>query len=1077
MEPMNQSSPQLRVYRASAGSGKTFTLAVEYIKILISNPASYRNILAVTFTNKATAEMKNRILSCLYGIKSGDSEYDGYLNSIIGGTDWSEELVRGRAGRALSYILHDYSRFRVETIDTFFQSVMRNLARELGIGAAVNVDLNSGAALDEAVDLFVENLRPGSRELSLLIKYIEERIRDDAGWDVTGIIKSFARNNIFNEDYAAKNDDLRRQLKDGGVDIIVEYKKKLWELIDLIKEQMDGFASEFASILESKGLDINDLCRKASGPAGYFKKIGQGEYSEDKVLNATARKAMSDPEAWTTKKSPSRDVIIEVAGERIIPLMERVEVVRSQNCKLLNSARLSLEHLNNIPLLGFIREELRLQNEEQNRFLLAETNALLHGLVKEHDPSFVYEKIGARINHIMIDEFQDTSRMQWENFRLLLEEGLGNGNDSLIVGDVKQSIYRWRGGDWNILNGLRKVGDVSITPMTLDHNFRSSENVVEFNNKFFSSVVRIIVDEPETDFEREFMSEVARVYNEDEIRQKAVRDKGCGMAEICMVDKDRTMDVIASKLCEFVEAGIPQSDIAILVRKNSDGSDIATYFEQNPVETSRGLVRIVSDEAFRLSSSVALCIMMDAARLLADPDDLLARARLAAGYARHVLMDDRDIDSVLMDGKVLPEAFEDSRDELCSLPPYELMTRLYEIFGLDVLEGKDGEGQSAYLCAFYDNLAEYLESNTGDLTALTDYWDEKLSGKTIPAGAVDGVRILSIHKSKGLEFPTVIVPFADWSKEVESPTLAGTMWISPSAQMVEPFNMLKLVPISYKKAAADSVYMNEYFTEKLQLTVDNLNLLYVAFTRAGNNLVVITDDNDRRMSSKVTDWLKRGAESLVDDVLMEKVEDADSGITTYRYGKLFVSRRKDADGGRRRLCVSAVPVRHNVEFRQSNKSADFMAGGDGEPNEFVARGQILHKVLSWVGSAADVPRAMTRLEMEGVVESRDEMEDIRQTVVKAVESPEARNWFDGSMDVYNERSIIMKRHDGTIVEKRPDRVMVNEGKAVVVDYKFGIPMASHRPQVQEYINLLSDMGYRDVEGYLWYVDKNKVEKI
>lgn len=1067
---------QLRVYRASAGSGKTFTLAVEYIRILIADPSSYRNILAVTFTNKATAEMKTRILSCLYGLKSNDRGYDGYLENILKGSDWTEELVRRRAGMALSNILHDYSRFRVETIDTFFQSVMRNLARELGIGVSVNVDLNSGAALDEAVDSFVEGLRQGSYQLSLLISYIEERIKDDAGWDVTGIIKKFARNNIFNEDYAAKNDDLMRQLKDEGVDCIVKYKRELWELIDSIKEQMNGFAEKFAIILERNGLDINDLCRKASGPAGYFKKIGQGEYSDAKVLNATARKAMSDPEAWTTKNSKKRNKIIELAGESIIPLMKSVEEVRSTNCKLLNSARLSLEHLNNIPLLGFIREELRRQNEEQNRFLLAETNALLHGLVKEHDPSFVYEKIGARINHIMIDEFQDTSRMQWENFRLLLEEGLGNGNDSLIVGDVKQSIYRWRGGDWNILNGLRKVGDVSITPMTLDHNFRSSENVVEFNNKIFSSIVRIIVDDPESDSEKEFMREVARVYNEDEIRQKAVRDKGCGMAEICMVDKDRTMEIIASKLCEFVEAGIPQSDIAILVRKNNDGSDIATYFEQNPVETSRGVVKIVSDEAFRLSSSVALCIMMDAARFLADPDDLVVRARLSAGYARHVLKDERDINSVLMAESVLPKDFENFRNELCSLPPYELMTRLYEIFGLGVFETREGEGQSAYLCAFYDNLAEYLENNTGDLTSLTDYWDEKLSGKSIPAGAVDGVRILSIHKSKGLEFPTVIVPFADWSKEVESPALAGTMWISPSKEIISPFNKLNLVPISYKKAAAESFYMNEYFTEKLQLTVDNLNLLYVAFTRAGNNLVVITDENDRRMSSKVTDWLKRAAESLVGESFMEKAEE-DSGVTCYRYGELFVKGEEENVSSVKRYCVNVLPVHHNVEFRQSNKSADFMAGGDGEPTEFIARGQILHKVLSWVNTADDIPRAMTRLEMEGVVESSEEMDEIRQTVVKAVESPAARKWFDGSMHVYNERSIIMRKHDGTVEEKRPDRVMISGERAVVVDYKFGIPMSSHRPQVQEYINLLSDMGYRDVEGYLWYVDKNKVEKI
>ena len=445
---------ELLVYKASAGSGKTFTLAVEYIKLLILNPRAYRQILAVTFTNKATAEMKERILTQLYGIWKADPASDAYLKRIkedLNSSSLSDKELRQRAGMALQYMLHDYSRFRVETIDSFFQSVMRNLARELELSPNLNIELNNADVLSDAVDSMIEKLTPSSPVLAWLLDYINERIADDKRWNVSNEVKSFGRN-IFDESYIERGEGLRLKLR--SPETIKLYRDVLREMETDALEQMKGFYDQFEGELDGHALVPEDLKGGARGIGSYFRKLRDGRLTDKDVLNATLQNSLADAKNWTTKTSSRKDEIIRLAETSLIPLLQDAERLRPQKSRTINSCRLSLQHLNKLQLLNHIDEEVRTLNREHNRFLLSDTNALLHKLVHEGDSSFVFEKIGANIRNVMIDEFQDTSRMQWDNFRLLLLEGLSQGADSLIVGDVKQSIYRWRNGDWGILNSL-----------------------------------------------------------------------------------------------------------------------------------------------------------------------------------------------------------------------------------------------------------------------------------------------------------------------------------------------------------------------------------------------------------------------------------------------------------------------------------------------------------------------------------------------------------------------------------------------------------------------------------------------
>ena len=480
--------PQLLVYKASAGSGKTFTLAVHYIKQLVEDPTAYRRILAVTFTNKATAEMKTRILEQLYGLGYNLPTSESYLNELKKASTLSETEIRQAARQALHNIIHDYNRFRIETIDSFFQTVLRNLARELELGANMTVELNNIDVLSDAVDAMIEKLDRLSPVLSWLLEYIDQRISDDKRWDISSEIKGFGRN-ILDEGYIEKGEGLRKKLADPT--FIPAYRKKLETLRKDVLEQMKSFSQQFFGTLELNRLSPTDLKNGIRGISSYFDKLSKGKLSND-VRNITVENSLASAENWATKTSPKRTQILALATQELIPLLNTAEEFRTKNNLIANSCDLSLRYLNNLRLLAHIDKELRLQNQQHNRFLLSDTNALLHSLINEGDAAFVYEKIGTCIDTVMIDEFQDTSRMQWENFHLLLEESLAQREGSLIVGDIKQSIYRWRNGDWKILAGLNADPALRIRELTLQTNWRSEARIVRFNNALFTSACQAL---------------------------------------------------------------------------------------------------------------------------------------------------------------------------------------------------------------------------------------------------------------------------------------------------------------------------------------------------------------------------------------------------------------------------------------------------------------------------------------------------------------------------------------------------------------------------------------------------------
>lgn len=1096
------SGKALTVYKASAGSGKTFTLAMEYIKLLIDNPMRYRNILAVTFTNKATEEMKTRILSRLYGLSHRQSSSEDYMKRITADLGVSPETVSKRAALALKYILHDYGYFRVETIDSFFQSVMRNLARELDLATNMRIGLNDKQVKDLAVDNIIEELDKSSKMMRRIKEFIISNIAEDKKWNVIDDIKKFGEQ-IFNDRYAEHSEAISSKAEDD--DFFNDYTSRIKEIRDHAGESLPQWGDRFFEELEAAGLQIADLKggNGTSGISAYFRKLQTGKFDFER--GKTIVNHLESTDHWVTKDNKNRAFIIATVESRLMPLLEQTERERCKQRKLLHSARVTLTHLNELRLLNSIERKMREINEETNTFMLRDTPYMLHELIETSDAPFIFEKIGSNIDYIMIDEFQDTSKVQWKNFKVLLNETMSRETGgNLIVGDVKQSIYRWRSGDWRLLNNITSQFDNAVEMVsikTLDTNYRSERNIIDFNNAFFRAAAGISFDK-ESEISPENAEQITLAYAD--VEQKTAGDKPAnGLVRVKILHGKNTDDdmfrEIVEPIDELINAGISQNDIAILVRTNDNITGIAEFFMRERPEIS-----LVSDMAYRLDKSLAVLTIVKAMYVLLHPDETLGRAELSKCYRRVLGEDCLTMDA---DRLPLPDEFVRCQEQLLDMPLSDLVERLFRIFGLSVLNS-----QSAYICAFNDCVTSFLQNYVPDISLFLDRWESEYCSHTIPADNIDGIRITSIHKSKGLEFDNVIVPYCDWTLEK---TRGNTLWCEADC---EPFNELPLVPLAYNNGLADTTYHDDYVEEHTQNSVDQLNMLYVAFTRAKKNLFIVgRNRNSSQISRLIEDTLAKLADVMpgVDyhaapipekgkGKTKEKKPAADTEPkepTTFCFGHLALPKgqaviEKDdtahAQTDRSEDSVNVYtapwePLKVDIEsydnlvsVRQGNESELFLSDNDGsdKQEQYLDRGKIVHYVLSKIHTSEDIPSVLKAYKDEGLpysdVITADEIEHL---LLRGMADERVNDWFSPRYRLFNECDIMYSDSDGNICKRRPDRVLTDGKRFIVVDYKTGAKRTTYRHQVSLYIDLLHSMGHTDVTGYLWYIDLNEIEEI
>ena len=1057
----------LTVYKASAGSGKTFTLATEYMKLVIANPEAYRSILAVTFTNKATEEMKLRIISQLYGLSKLLPESETYLKVIQDSLGMDREQIAKRAHEALYNLLHHYSYFRVETIDSFFQRVMRNLAKELELSANLKLELNDREIERQAVDELIEGLSIGDKLLTWILDYIKGNIGEDKNWNVIGKIKRFGEN-LSKDFYKANEKQLRQKLEEEG--FFERYSRQLEEVKRQAMEQVEQIAATFFDALDENGLTMDDFSRKKQGPWGYFEKLRTGACYEEYGVNSYQASAVDSVDAWFTKaKATPQNPAYHVVEEMLRPLLEFAVEKMPQLLRVYRSVQVTKSNLSQLRLLGSIDQKIKEMNQDANRFLLSDTQPLLHALMESGagDSSFIFEKIGTQLEHIMIDEFQDTSVTQWKNFKVLLDETMSHKeSNNLIVGDVKQSIYRWRAGDWRLLNDIEREfprPSDQLRLRSLATNYRSDRNVIEFNNQFFVYAAdKEYQAQKETD---ESGAETLRQAYADVIQQVPESKPKQGYVRIKLLPKEEYHEAMLALTAETVDElicqGANERDIAILIRSNEIIRDVANYFLAN-----RPQYKLVSDEAFRLDASTAVNTLVMALRLLCHQDDIV-EATLSGYYHRLIMREETE------ESLPLPLEYTDHKEELMSMPLYDLVERLATIFRVHEL--KD---QSAYVCAFYDQLDNYMEDGTGTVEDFLDAWDNNLHGKTIQSDDVAGIRLMTIHKSKGLEFAHVIMPFCDWPI-----TKSHVIWCTPQAS---PFNELPLVPVDCSKSRLqDTIYEKDYHYERLQETVDNLNLLYVAFTRARQNLFVYGKRDVSNIRSRlIQDCLPDVARTLEGCKLSGMDEEKTEPIVM-EYGELDINRQRKTEKESdnvflkpvNRLTIHPDTYPLKARFRQSNKSRDFIKGDDEQSTrgEYIQLGVILHQVFSTIQTADDVESALSQLRIDGVLNAAPDEEKLREMLQRRLQTPKVKEWFSGQWEVYNERDILtVDEQSGEVKTYRPDRVMANGTEMIVVDFKFAAQRPEHVNQVKGYMELLRQMSHLTVKGYLWYVYPNKI---
>lgn len=1099
----------LRVYKASAGSGKTFRLAVEYISLLALDPMAYRHILAVTFTNKATAEMKQRIVGTLYGLAHGLREAEPYVDAVLENIRKSAHAVpdvatlRQRAGEALGNILHDYDRFHVETIDAFFQRIVRDLAGELELPMDMKVELDEGKVLSEAVETMLEEMKEGSTEWRTIVDMVEERMNSQRSWRVEDVVAEFGRN-IFKECFMLHSEAERVKMVD--VDALRQYKEMVERLAEERREALAVAARTLMDAYEECGLADNGGTKQIFT---FLTKVVDNKVREDKrggTFSTSIYKYVEDVETWFKKGAKGRALLQEHVERVLMPMLAELWRLHEVYVLHMRTAHAIRTHLYSLMLLGRIATTVREQNEHKHRFMLAETADLLRRMIDGQDIPFIYEKWGAVMEHVMIDEFQDTSALQWDNFKPLVLNAVAAGGTCLIVGDVKQSIYRFRNSDWKILNQLGDDPDLrrSMECIPAEWNFRSSEQVVRFNNEFFANVTSVLQSQ---------CPAIVTAYGD--VEQRVKRGLGQGFVRVEDIDyhgvgndeeeaweyavspdyAEATLQRLGESVKDLLNAGVRADDMAILVRYNKHVTPICEYFRTH---SDLADIKVVSDEAFKLEASEAVTLIVCALRVMAMPTEKLYLATLAYRYQRMCgTSEDGLLPAIIEDTEAfLPQGFKaGERAKIAVKPLVEMIEEIYQVLDLNRMEGQD-----AYLFYFFDVVGKFCEDNTPLLDTFIKAWDEELSQKTIPAGTVDGVRIMTLHKSKGLEFHSVLIPFCSWEC---TPRSGEILWCEPRKA---PYDAMPLLPVTVSHAK-DSIFDADLEDENLRTLVDNVNLLYVAFTRARNNLVVLTGNELKKRDKHGADS-PCTAQTLLEQAMPQWMDTSDQNecVVRHEHGSVVPSEKEttedDVPATERQernpmdetatpTPVSATFVSHplKAEFRQSSEAELFLAEDSPDHTlqqrarrlRLVGMGNLYHQVLQRIHNGDDVPRAIRQLLAQGCFSSTDEAREIETHITKALGSiadtyPE---WFSPEWQVMAERSILADDGQGTFSVYRPDRVVVQGDKAIVIDYKTSESVGaqaspSHIRQVERYKQQLSQLGYKHVQGYLWYLLKEQV---
>ncbi len=1071
----------LNIYRASAGSGKTFQLTKDYIFLLFNalgnNPRPHRRILAVTFTNKATDEMKSRILKELHALSSGSKSE--YRDDLIKKFKLTENEVNQRAGKILIQILHDYSSFSISTIDKFFQQVVRSFAREIGINGGYNIELDQVLTLQQALDNMYRELSEKENEQLLIwmTDFLQEQIEDGKTWRVDKDIMKFGKQ-IFEENYQHKVLEIKEKLQDKR--FLAQYRKKLRQIKTDFEKEINSEVEKIYRILKENDLTGEEF--KGNYLLGGLKKIYSDKiydlsksitnYSED-VSNCIAN----------PKKNPYTAQITNAYFSGVQEGLNRIIFLITDSIIPYNTANIILQNISTLGILSDLADQVNKLTAEQNIMLLSDTNMLLNKIIDDSETPFVYERTGMNIDHYMIDEFQDTSVLQWKNFKPLIANSLATNNKNMVVGDVKQSIYRWRNSDWKLLD--RQVNEDfssgQIIQKTLGTNWRSDRNIIQFNNSFFRIASQILQEKLNTNLGtatdnypelKHFNEIISHAYSD--IEQNVSKNASEGFVKIEFIEKksqktDRTqlvLEKIPALLEGLVDRGYKPNDIAFIVRFNNEATELINFllaYKKSPEARPGFSYEVVGSEGIMLTASSSVNFIIAVLKLIFNPKDDVSRTIMQYEYqiGKMKKTEDEAVRSCFSEeGKNSAQSAlftEDENkciDEISRMALFEATEKLISTFGIE-----KWHDETVFLQAFQDEVFKFVNNSNADLNSFLNWWDENGEKLNIDAPENENAfRVITIHKAKGLDFKTVIIPFCNWELDSSRKPL---LWCETT---IEPFNELPLMPAQYSSKLVNTIFQKEYFEEQMHQYVDNLNLAYVAFTRARNDMIIFADDPSDKIS-KMPDLLFK---SLSENSELNEFWNEDRTVLEIGSPTEAVYKQKKVESTTKKL--SGYPITDSSErLKIRHTSKDYWKEAPISENR-VNYGTIMHEILQKTFRRGDEQKAIAEQISSGRITDA-ELTIIHEELNRFWSLPEANEWFSADAEVLNECAILLPSGE----MYRPDRVLLKDNAATVVDYKFGEEEHGyHKRQIQRYADFLHEMGYKEVKGLLYYVSLGKI---
>lgn len=1146
----------LRLKRASAGSGKTFQLAKTYIKMLLTykkenDPRQLRNeatihdalkgIMAVTFTVKATAEMKQRIVEKLADLAQADNKSGDELKNIDYLGELEKDLNTNRfeiarlSRKALRTLLLHFSDFKVQTIDSFFQSILHTFAYEASLVDDFNMEIDTDyiatVGLDTTLnELSVDSSRGDSETLHWLRKMMSRSIGSKK-WNVftreAGESYLYGQliqeaGNLEKEDYQQIREELENyfnHLDRPFREIVKEVEEANYSGWEALHDARYKAAEELKQILDKAGLESKDLysrngsklemslsefdrdnLRVPKTPVAKSEKLASGYSLSGNGLKEIKNRIKRDPDTNSSilhEIDGAYDAWMEAANQYYNQYEARRKALHTWNA-----------YREILPKLMLVLEIARQKDaylRSTNSLQISETNRILKEIIGGEDTPFVYERMGSRLNHYLIDEFQDTSRMQWDNLLPLLLESDGNGHDNLIIGDAKQSIYRFRNADYRLIQtignmtgtgGFNKVVDYTTEKEPEDRskentNFRSKQSVVEMNNAIFSSIVdlkRVAKKNMGTPL---FNPSIVEIYN-DCVQALPGKKEGeeppRGYVEINLIpgpdkteeneaEKSGTLSLaiagfrdLPERIMELKRRGYGYGDIGILVKTHKVGQAAMKALTLYNELHKDAPIPVISEENLLVASAFSVKMVIHALEIVAD------------GYRSGVKK------SAVAANPIDEDALFELLKSLQTLALPSVVEAILEKFVPEDRRMAD----SYFITAFLDAVLDYSSTHTGDIGSFLKWWQQKSKKLSINSPEdSEGVRLHTIHQAKGLEYKCVIIPYGAFSF-FPGNEQTEWRWVRPENDILKKELLPPFLPVETSTALRDTLHESIRDTYEEEFALDELNKMYVGFTRAVNELYVYMPTgktvSDHRGADAIRRLLEGDAEgkalSMLDGNEL-KIEELPDGGITIRYGTPLTTKEiktekeaeklKSLSGLKAKKVLATYRINSGkgmIKFREDNKlrKSPVHTGTDEDDIDPRAEGTLKHRIMQMIETPEDLDKAMREMKVGGLISKR-QLEEWRKELHEAIEGVAEYGWFAPDLTVLNERPI-MANGENT----RPDRIVVTpENDAIVIDYKFGEEESGHKTQVAEYSDLLIKSGaFRNVSAYLWYLTKKMV---